>query len=261
MQRCQTGARPRYWLTLLSGMLECLCFAGVIFGFASLMFVLKVEGYFSQLCSDIPGSNSSRDGTGEPGGGGSSCNNHVCDVSPELSDAVLQLPSSSVLHRLQQTEWAVLSGLHCGLLPQQLPVSAERLPVWSLRHHGNQTPGHVSPPPFLKSKSNNTDDSVGYDIPASKEQEGLKSVAAETVSSYQCTRHSKAFLQFTAGGWRWADVQIKEGWERLQRIDCTQADLRGGAEANEWSLESLMWKMKYLIWFLNSRSSGWEKHF
>lgn len=76
MQRCQTGARPRYWLTLLSGMLECLCFAGVIFGFASLMFVLKVEGYFAQLCSSIPGSNSSQDGTGEPGGGGSSCNNH-----------------------------------------------------------------------------------------------------------------------------------------------------------------------------------------
>lgn len=68
MQRCQTGARLRYWLTLLSGMLECLCFAGVMFGFASLVFVLKAEGYFSQLCSSFPGSNSSQDGTGEPGG-------------------------------------------------------------------------------------------------------------------------------------------------------------------------------------------------
>lgn len=69
MQRCQAGARPRHWLTLLSGVLECLCFAGVIFGFASLMFVLKVEGYFSQLCSSVPGGNSSQDGAGEPGGG------------------------------------------------------------------------------------------------------------------------------------------------------------------------------------------------
>lgn len=67
MQRCQTGARPRFWLTLVSGMLECLCFAGVMFGFASLMFVLKEEGYFSQLCSSVPGSNSSQYSTGELG--------------------------------------------------------------------------------------------------------------------------------------------------------------------------------------------------
>uniref|UniRef100_H3D477 Solute carrier family 43 member 3a n=1 Tax=Tetraodon nigroviridis TaxID=99883 RepID=H3D477_TETNG len=59
----RAGARPRYWLTLLSGMLECLCFAGAVFGFASLVFVLKAEGYFSQLCSGPAGSNSSRNGT------------------------------------------------------------------------------------------------------------------------------------------------------------------------------------------------------
>ncbi|XP_029950118.1 solute carrier family 43 member 3-like [Salarias fasciatus] len=50
MQGCEGGARLRHWLTLLSGMLECLCFAGVVFGFASLVFVLKEEGYFSDLC-------------------------------------------------------------------------------------------------------------------------------------------------------------------------------------------------------------------
>lgn len=66
MQRCQAGARGRYWLTLVSGMLECLCFAGVMFGFASLMFVLKEERYFSQLCSSVPGSNSSQGSTGGP---------------------------------------------------------------------------------------------------------------------------------------------------------------------------------------------------
>lgn len=69
MQRCQTGARGRHWLTLVSGMLECLCFAGVVFGFASLMFVLKEERYFSQLCSSVPGSNSSQGSTGEAGRG------------------------------------------------------------------------------------------------------------------------------------------------------------------------------------------------
>ncbi|XP_076583456.1 solute carrier family 43 member 3a [Chaetodon auriga] len=50
MQGQEAGTRLRYRLTLASGMLECLCFAGVVFGFASLVFVLKEDGYFSQLC-------------------------------------------------------------------------------------------------------------------------------------------------------------------------------------------------------------------
>uniref|UniRef100_A0A3P9KWM2 Solute carrier family 43 member 3a n=1 Tax=Oryzias latipes TaxID=8090 RepID=A0A3P9KWM2_ORYLA len=50
MQGCVIGSKLRFWLTLLSGMLECLCFAGVVFGFASLVFVLKEDGYFSELC-------------------------------------------------------------------------------------------------------------------------------------------------------------------------------------------------------------------
>ncbi|XP_041790136.1 solute carrier family 43 member 3a [Chelmon rostratus] len=57
MQGCEVGTRLRYRLTLASGMLECLGFAGVLFGFASLMFVLKEDGYFSQLCVSVPGTN------------------------------------------------------------------------------------------------------------------------------------------------------------------------------------------------------------
>ncbi|XP_053486224.1 equilibrative nucleobase transporter 1 isoform X1 [Ictalurus furcatus] len=45
-----TGLRVRYWLTLISGLFECLCFAGILFGWASLVFVLKSDGYFSYLC-------------------------------------------------------------------------------------------------------------------------------------------------------------------------------------------------------------------
>uniref|UniRef100_A0A3Q3IA51 Solute carrier family 43 member 3a n=1 Tax=Monopterus albus TaxID=43700 RepID=A0A3Q3IA51_MONAL len=55
MQRNEAGTRPRYWLTLASGMLECLCFAGAVFGYASLVFVLKDDGYFSQLCGHVAG--------------------------------------------------------------------------------------------------------------------------------------------------------------------------------------------------------------
>uniref|UniRef100_A0A7N9ANI5 Solute carrier family 43 member 3a n=1 Tax=Mastacembelus armatus TaxID=205130 RepID=A0A7N9ANI5_9TELE len=57
------GTRLRYWLTLASGMLECLCFSGVVFGYASLVFVLKEDGYFSQLCVTVPGINSTLNST------------------------------------------------------------------------------------------------------------------------------------------------------------------------------------------------------
>lgn len=65
MQGREVGTRPHYWLTLASGMLECLCFAGVVLGFPSLMFVLKEDGYFSQLCASVPGTNGSQASAGE----------------------------------------------------------------------------------------------------------------------------------------------------------------------------------------------------
>uniref|UniRef100_A0A673AIS9 Uncharacterized protein n=1 Tax=Sphaeramia orbicularis TaxID=375764 RepID=A0A673AIS9_9TELE len=43
----------RRWLTFVTGLVECLCFAGIVFGWASLVFVLKMEGYFSSLCSNL----------------------------------------------------------------------------------------------------------------------------------------------------------------------------------------------------------------
>ncbi|XP_060948781.1 equilibrative nucleobase transporter 1-like [Limanda limanda] len=57
MQGNAVGTRLRYQLTLATGMLECLCFAGVVFGYASLVFVLKEDGYFSHLCETVPGTN------------------------------------------------------------------------------------------------------------------------------------------------------------------------------------------------------------
>ncbi|XP_031415741.1 solute carrier family 43 member 3a isoform X2 [Clupea harengus] len=58
MLGCEEGARLRYRLTLVSGLLECLCFAGVVFGWASLAFVLKVDGYFIDLCVNVTEPNS-----------------------------------------------------------------------------------------------------------------------------------------------------------------------------------------------------------
>lgn len=40
----------RRWFTFATGLVECLCFAGAVFGWASMVFVLKSEGYFSSLC-------------------------------------------------------------------------------------------------------------------------------------------------------------------------------------------------------------------
>uniref|UniRef100_A0A3Q2Y1C0 Solute carrier family 43 member 3a n=1 Tax=Hippocampus comes TaxID=109280 RepID=A0A3Q2Y1C0_HIPCM len=54
---CKTSVRLLYWLTLASGMLECLFFSGVVFGYASLVFVLKEDGYFSHLCFNGPDNN------------------------------------------------------------------------------------------------------------------------------------------------------------------------------------------------------------
>ncbi|XP_054897258.1 solute carrier family 43 member 3a [Poeciliopsis prolifica] len=60
MEGCEVSSKMRYWLTLISGMLECLCFAGVVFGYTSLVFVLKEDQYFSELCSNSTASNSSQ---------------------------------------------------------------------------------------------------------------------------------------------------------------------------------------------------------
>eukprot|EP00061_Rhincodon_typus_P006884 g27975.t1 len=45
------GERVKRYLTFTSGIFECLGFAGAIFGWASLVFVLKEEGYFYDLCT------------------------------------------------------------------------------------------------------------------------------------------------------------------------------------------------------------------
>lgn len=41
---------PLYLATLLTGLLECIGFAGVLFGWTSLLFVFKQEGYFAEPC-------------------------------------------------------------------------------------------------------------------------------------------------------------------------------------------------------------------
>lgn len=65
MQGCEVSNRLRYWLTLTSGVLECLWFAGVVFGYASLVFVLKDDGYFSDLCVSDQDSNGTLTSAGE----------------------------------------------------------------------------------------------------------------------------------------------------------------------------------------------------
>ncbi|XP_074504868.1 equilibrative nucleobase transporter 1-like [Sebastes fasciatus] len=47
----------RRYVTFATGLVECLCFAGAVFGWASLVFVLKTEGYFSSLCVNTTGVN------------------------------------------------------------------------------------------------------------------------------------------------------------------------------------------------------------
>lgn len=50
----------RRGFTFVTGLVECLCFAGAVFGWASLVFVLKTEGYFDSLCVNTTGINSTQ---------------------------------------------------------------------------------------------------------------------------------------------------------------------------------------------------------
>uniref|UniRef100_A0A8C9JR61 Solute carrier family 43 member 3 n=1 Tax=Panthera tigris altaica TaxID=74533 RepID=A0A8C9JR61_PANTA len=51
--------------TLLTGLLECLGFAGVLFGWASLVYVFKAEHYFDELCE--PDAGATGNFTAQPG--------------------------------------------------------------------------------------------------------------------------------------------------------------------------------------------------
>ncbi|XP_023183957.1 solute carrier family 43 member 3-like isoform X2 [Xiphophorus maculatus] len=57
MQVLENKLSVRRCLTFVTGLVECLCFAGVVFGWASLVFVLKEDGYFSSLCFNTTGVN------------------------------------------------------------------------------------------------------------------------------------------------------------------------------------------------------------
>uniref|UniRef100_A0A3P9BZX7 Solute carrier family 43 member 3a n=1 Tax=Maylandia zebra TaxID=106582 RepID=A0A3P9BZX7_9CICH len=65
MQGTVVGYSLRYWLTLITGLLECLLFAGLVFGHASLVFVLKKEEYFGWLCVDTNSTTDSKDCSGQ----------------------------------------------------------------------------------------------------------------------------------------------------------------------------------------------------
>lgn len=64
----QGQSLPLRVATLLPGLLECLSFAGVLFGWASLVFVFKTEHYFEELCE--PNARLMGNATGLDGKGG-----------------------------------------------------------------------------------------------------------------------------------------------------------------------------------------------
>ncbi|XP_049441725.1 equilibrative nucleobase transporter 1-like [Epinephelus fuscoguttatus] len=61
MSRFVNSLTVRHGLTFVTGLFECLVFTGAVFGWASLVFVLKIEGYFSSLCINTTGVNSTHD--------------------------------------------------------------------------------------------------------------------------------------------------------------------------------------------------------
>ena len=78
MQRCGGGNKILYGLTLTSGIVECLGFAGLVFGFTSLVIVLKQDGYFGQLCANVTATNNTSPATSSTGEG--HCFHHIGPV-------------------------------------------------------------------------------------------------------------------------------------------------------------------------------------
>ncbi|MEQ2192046.1 hypothetical protein XENOCAPTIV_006236, partial [Xenoophorus captivus] len=60
MPGLENNLSVRRCLTFATGLVECLCFAGAVFGWASLVFVLKEDRYFSSLCVNATGLNNTQ---------------------------------------------------------------------------------------------------------------------------------------------------------------------------------------------------------
>lgn len=145
-----SGLSVQRCLTFTTGLVECLCFAGAVFGWASLVFVLKEEGYFSSLCVNGTGVN----GTLVLG---------QCDVLTftTLSNNKLengwrmeinQSPVPSVFSnfcfcRLRRTGWTVLAYFYHCVFYEQLSDAAEWFPFWSVWYYSDSALRNVSPAP------------------------------------------------------------------------------------------------------------------
>ncbi|XP_054648198.1 equilibrative nucleobase transporter 1-like isoform X2 [Dunckerocampus dactyliophorus] len=60
MLMCQKWLGVRRALSLVTGLVECLCFAGIQFGWVSLVFILKTQGFFSSRSVNTTGINGSQ---------------------------------------------------------------------------------------------------------------------------------------------------------------------------------------------------------
>ncbi|XP_061756086.1 equilibrative nucleobase transporter 1-like isoform X3 [Nerophis ophidion] len=60
MWNCPKCPGVRRGLSMFTGMVECLCFAGILFGWASLDFILKTQGFFGSFCVNATGINGSQ---------------------------------------------------------------------------------------------------------------------------------------------------------------------------------------------------------
>ncbi|XP_029912215.1 solute carrier family 43 member 3-like [Myripristis murdjan] len=55
LECCGGKVKVRHWLTLLTGFMESLCCTGIAYGWASLVYVLKLDGYFAEKCVNATG--------------------------------------------------------------------------------------------------------------------------------------------------------------------------------------------------------------
>lgn len=171
MSQSDSSLSVRRCFTFATGLVECLCFAGAVFGWASLVFVLKTESYFSSLCVNTTGVNATH-ALGRFDVLISTTSEclfasmlqkvyHLCKQLLKMFEEwriFLCRPQARVttftnhilrqefcVYRLQWTGWTVLTCFHHRLLYEQFPDSTQWFPLWSLWYLSGSALRNVSP--------------------------------------------------------------------------------------------------------------------
>lgn len=151
--------RVKHLLTLATGLLQCLCFCGVLFGWSSLVFILKAEDFFSSQCANATDGAAARGPKSVPPSplssslySSSSSSSFSSPIPVQLQNVLRQEMNASqsppgggpLGPRLQRAGRAALPRFHRRLCCRQLLEPAVWVPLRPLWHRGGAPLRNVS---------------------------------------------------------------------------------------------------------------------